>query len=110
MTRDQGPGKIGIGPGFDLCLGGDCFAPEGSVVPTLRLLPAGPQTGRHSGEVFACSFTPDGQFGLAAGWDGYLRLWEAEQGGPVHQLRAGTKPLASCAVAPDGRRWLSGSM
>ncbi len=77
---------------------------------TLRLLKSGSGSGGHDGDVFACSYTPDGQFVLSAGWDGYLRLWEAERGAPVSELRAGSKPLSACAVAPDGKRWLSGSM
>jgi WD40 repeat protein len=80
------------------------------VVPTLRLLQAGTKTARHAGEVFACCFSPDGRLILSAGWDGYLRLWDAHEGEQVHELQAGSKPLAACAVSPDGRRWLSGSM
>jgi WD40 repeat protein len=75
----------------------------------LRLLPAGGGEG-HQGEVFACSFTPDGAFVLSAGWDGHLRLWDASSGQAVSALQAGPKALSACAVAPDGKHWLSGSM
>jgi WD40 repeat protein len=77
---------------------------------SLRLLTAGAESAGHGGDVFACAFTPDGASVLSAGWDGHLRLWEAEQGNPVGDLAVGSKPLSACAVSPDGRRWLSGSM
>jgi WD40 repeat protein len=74
------------------------------------LLKVGAQAGGHAGEVFSCSFSPDGRLLLSAGWDGYLRLWETEHGQQVHQLQAATKPLSACAVSPDGRYWLTASM
>ncbi len=75
----------------------------------LRLLPAG--SGEpHQGEVFACTYTPDGGFVLSAGWDGNLRLWESDTGALITALQASPKPLSACAVSPDGRYWLSGSM
>ncbi|MBI1913840.1 MAG: hypothetical protein HYS12_03740 [Planctomycetes bacterium] len=76
---------------------------------TLRLVPP-PRTDKHEGEVFSCTFTPDGGFVLSAGWDGHLRLWEASTGTHLTALRAGPKPLSACAVAPDGRQWVAGSM
>jgi WD40 repeat protein len=79
-------------------------------VPTLRLLKAGPKGGGHGGEVFACSFTPDGQLVLTAGWDGFLRLWETGQGEQVHEVKASARPLSACCVTPDGKRWLCGSL
>ena len=77
---------------------------------TLRLLAAGPGTGSHGGEVFTCTYTPDGAFVLSGGWDGYLRLWETSVGAPVTGLEASDRPISACAVSPDGRRWLSGSL
>jgi WD40 repeat protein len=75
----------------------------------LRLLP--PSGGKgHQGEVFGCTFAPDGAFVLSAGWDGHLRLWDVSSGLPITALKAGPKPLSACAVAPAGRHWLSGSM
>jgi WD40 repeat protein len=79
-------------------------------VQTLRLLKAGARAGGHAGEVFACSFAPDGRLLLSAGWDGYLRLWETEKGEQVHEVRVAAKPLSACAVSPDGKRWLAASM
>lgn len=61
-------------------------------------------------ELFGCAYTPDSAFVLTGGWDGSLRLWEAEQGTEVAAIAASAKPLAACAVSPDGATWLYGSM
>jgi WD40 repeat protein len=74
------------------------------------LLKAGSNGARHGGEVFACSFAPDGQQVLTAGWDGFLRLWETGQGEQVHEVQAGGRPLSACCLTPDGKRWLCGSL
>lgn len=79
-------------------------------MPTLRLVAAGPETGSHGGEVFACAYTPDGRSVLTAAWDGCLILWDAESGEPVQKIPAGQRPLSACAVTPNGREWVSGSM
>ena len=64
----------------------------------------------HSGEIYSCSYAPDGSFILSGGWDGHLRLWEATAGSSLLALRASPKPLSCCAFSPDGKLWLSGSM
>jgi WD40 repeat protein len=79
-------------------------------VATLRLQAAAAEAGNHGGEVFACTFSPDGSFVLSGGWDGHLRLWEAEGGAQVAALRVSPKPVSACAVSPDARQWLSGSL
>jgi WD40 repeat protein len=71
---------------------------------------AGPATAGHDGEVFACAFTPDGEFALSGGWDGHLRLWQAATGEPVAAIPASPKALSACAVSPDGSRWLSAEL
>lgn len=78
-------------------------------MPTLRLVVAGPETGHHGGEVFACAYAPDGRTALSAGWDGCLMLWDVETGAALHQLPAGPRPLSACAFGPNGE-WVSGSM
>jgi WD40 repeat protein len=83
---------------------------EESVVATLRLVNPDAPGGGHEGDVLACAYSPDGHFVLSAGWDGFLRLWETNQGAQVTQIKTGARPLSACAVAPDGRRWLAGSM
>lgn len=65
---------------------------------------------KHEGEVYACAYTPDGQYLLSAGWDGVLRLWDASNGLTLSSLAASPKPLSACATSPDGHQWLSGSM
>lgn len=64
----------------------------------------------HKGEVYGCTFTPDGSFVLSAGWDGQLRLWDISTGEIRLSLPASPKPLACCACSPDGQQWLAGSM
>ncbi len=76
---------------------------------TLRIANA-PDLEKHDGEVFCCTYTPDGAFVLSAGWDGHLRLWEASSGNHLSALKAGPKPLSACAVTPDGQCWVAGSM
>jgi WD40 repeat protein len=79
-------------------------------VVTLRLLGSSAKGEGHQGEVFACAYTPDSAHVLSGGWDGHVRLWEADSGQLVIGLRAAPKPLSACAVAPGGRHWLCGSL
>jgi len=37
------------------------------------------------------------------GWDGLLKLWDAQTGTVASELRTGPRPLSACAVAPDGK-------
>jgi WD40 repeat protein len=85
-------------------------AREGDAVPTLRLPAAPPAPNGHTGEVFACAFTPDGAFALSGGSDGHLRLWDAASGTAATTFSACTKAVSACAVSPGGRYWLSGSL
>jgi WD40 repeat protein len=64
----------------------------------------------HGGEVYCCAYTADGTLLLTAGWDAYLRLWDASTGGQVTALQAGNKPLSCCAISPNSKQWMSGSM
>jgi WD40 repeat protein len=79
-------------------------------VASLQLLEADLPREGHAGEVYACDYTADAGLILTAGWDGYLRLWDASSGAQVSALQAGPKPLSCCAISPDGKQWLSGSM
>src|SRR4051812_46994705 len=72
-----------------------------AVVATLQLLPAA-DTARHSGEVLACAWTPDGAFLLSAGWDGQLRLWESSAGRAARARGGGLRPWGAGAPAPEG--------
>jgi WD40 repeat protein len=49
-------------------------------------------------------------FVLSGGWDGYLRLWEANTGNHITALQVSTKPVSACTVSPDGKQWLSGTL
>jgi WD40 repeat protein len=64
----------------------------------------------HSGEVYSCAYTPDGDHVLSGGWDGHLRLWDAVDGECRLSLPASPKPISACARSPDGTQWLVGSM
>lgn len=79
-------------------------------MPQLRVVSNGLDVGEPGGEIFACSFSPEGMLVLSGGWDGQLRLWEGSTGAPVTALPASQKPLSACAVSPDGKQWLAGSM
>jgi WD40 repeat protein len=46
---------------------------------------------------------------LSGGWDGHLRVWEAAYGSHVAAFRATDKQVSSCAVAPDGKNFVSGA-
>src|SRR5262249_31756321 len=83
---------------------------RGANVGTLQLLAADQAQGGHAGEVFACAYSADGALVLSGGWDGHLRLWEAETGTVLTGLRAGVKPLSAWRFTPDGGGWVSGSM
>ena len=82
----------------------------GGRMATLRLLEAEPGPDRHGADLYSCSYSSDGRFVLSAGWDGFLRLWEAPAGAEVSALQVGRKPLSACAISPDGRQWLAGSI
>jgi WD40 repeat protein len=83
---------------------------ERKIVGSLRLQTSEGVPEGHSGEVFACGYSPDGAMVVSAGWDGFLRAWDAGTGTTLAAIPAATKPLSACAVAPDGMTWLSGSM
>jgi WD40 repeat protein len=76
----------------------------------LRMMAAGRAPGGLSGEVGACSYTPDSSFVLSGGFDGKLHLWEASQGTHITDFQASSKPVAACAVSPDGVSLVSGSL
>jgi dipeptidyl aminopeptidase/acylaminoacyl peptidase len=83
---------------------------EGANVGTLRLLTTDEVPEGHAGEVFACSYSPDGALVVSAGWDGALRGWDAGSGMSLVSISAAAKPLSACAVTPDGKSWWAGSM
>jgi WD40 repeat protein len=79
-------------------------------VSNLRLLASTPGAAGHNGEVFCCSFTPDGSFVLSGGWDGHLRLWESSSGNQAAAFQASHKPISACVASPDGKHFISGCL
>jgi WD40 repeat protein len=82
----------------------------GSKVPSFRLLISGPGPAGHAGEVFCCAFTPDGNYVLSGGWDGYLRLWENSSGIQAAAFPVSQKPISACGASPDGKSLYSGCL
>ncbi len=67
-------------------------------MPHLRLIKAGAEAGTHGGEVFSVAFAAEAGLVLSGGWDGHLRLWEADGGTPVTALHVAAKAVSACAV------------
>ncbi len=76
----------------------------------LRLEEPVEQSATHEGEILSCSYTPDSSCVLSAGWDGYLRLWNAAKGITISDLQVSSKPLSACHVARDNTTWWVGTM
>jgi WD40 repeat protein len=56
-------------------------------------------------EVVAClAFSGEGQRIASAGWDGTVKLWEADSGRLIHTLEGHTDRVTSVAFSPDGKR------
>jgi WD40 repeat protein len=79
-------------------------------VQTLQLHPAASDPDRHAGEVSTCCFSTDNSFAISGGWDGYLRFWDAQDGGVTSTLKVSSKPVSSCGISPSGGEWYSGAL
>ncbi len=77
---------------------------------TLLLLDAEPGPGRPGADLYSVTYAFDGRSVLSAGWDGFLRSWEAPSGAEIASLQVSAKPLSACTISPDGKHWLAGSM
>jgi WD40 repeat protein/serine/threonine protein kinase len=57
----------------------------------------------HGGPVNQAAFSPDGRWVLAAGRDGYARIWDLESDGPVGAAMPHAGPVLGAEFSRDGR-------
>jgi WD40 repeat protein len=76
-------------------------AESGDLLHTLR---------RHTDEIRAFSFSPDGRNVASASGDKTLAVWEMETGRCLTILRGHTEPVYACAYSPSGKRLVSASI
>jgi WD40 repeat protein len=60
--------------------------------------------GELSGGVRRLVFSADGKHLITAGFDGYVRIWEAQSGKPSHAFKADCGTVYGLALSPDGKR------
>lgn len=58
----------------------------------------------------AAGYSPDGKRIITASQDGTARVWEAESGRELLELRGHTNEVTSATFSPDGQRVLTGSL
>jgi WD40 repeat protein len=64
----------------------------------------------HDGEVYACAFAADGRTVITGGWDGKIRVWDANECKCQTTIEASKKPISACAIMRDSGRFLAGSL
>ncbi len=60
-------------------------------------------------QLFGVQFTPDGEYAVSGGRDGYIIVWNLDTGKPAKSIKAYEQIILSIAVLPAGRFALSRS-
>lgn len=64
----------------------------------------------HDGWIRSLAITPDGRRLASAGNDRHVRVFDAETGKPIREIRAGDDDLFAVAIHPDGQSVVSGDL
>ncbi|HEY0797789.1 MAG TPA: serine/threonine-protein kinase, partial [Candidatus Baltobacteraceae bacterium] len=64
----------------------------------------------HTDRVIGAGFSPDGRRIVTASYDRSARIWDAETGQELLQLKGHTEPVLSAAFSPDGRYIVTASL
>ncbi len=63
----------------------------------------------HTGSVYSCAWSPDGEQLVSGSFDESLKVWDARSGQCLLTLSGHTSTVYACAWSPDGERLVSGS-
>ena len=58
--------------------------------------------------LYGIAYSPDSKYVLTGGWDGVMRLYDAQSGKELHEFSANKESIYGVAFSPDGRLALSG--